>query len=128
MSLRATIGRGRSQCEPLSVNWWSEMYTRIPFGKYSAEADSDAVPVRVRVAVGAPALHILEVAEEEKADLIALSTHGRSGFSRWAFGSVAEQVLRNASCPLLVKRTAGFLEDAGAEPAGAPAANAEPPS
>lgn len=39
-----------SQCEPLSVNWWSEMYTRIPFGKYSAEADSDAVPVRVRVA------------------------------------------------------------------------------
>jgi nucleotide-binding universal stress UspA family protein len=36
------------------------------------------------------------------ADLIVLSTHGRSGFDRFALGSVTEKVLRKASCPVLV--------------------------
>jgi nucleotide-binding universal stress UspA family protein len=39
------------------------------------------------------------------ADLLAITTHGRSGISRWWFGSVAEEVLRRARCPLLVVRT-----------------------
>jgi len=68
---------------------------------------AEGVPTRVRVALGAPSINILEVAREEDADLVAMTTHGRSGFSRWAFGSVAEQVLRNCPCPLLVMRTAG---------------------
>lgn len=54
---------------------------------------------------GAPAISIVERAEHEKADLIALTTHGRTGTARWASGSVAEQVLRHAPSPLLVKRT-----------------------
>jgi len=65
------------------------------------------VPVRKVVALGAPSMSILTFAEEEKADLIAMTTHGRTGASRWFFGSVAEQVTRNATCPLLVRRTAG---------------------
>ncbi len=47
---------------------------------------------------------ILEAADE--ADLLAMATHGRSGVSRWWFGSVTEEVLRHAHCPLLVVRTA----------------------
>jgi nucleotide-binding universal stress UspA family protein len=65
------------------------------------------VPVRRVVALGAPGISILSVAEDEKVDLIAMTTHGRTGASRWFFGSVAEQVTRHATCPLLVKRTAG---------------------
>lgn len=45
---------------------------------------------------------ILEAAETAKADLIVLASHGRSGFSRWTLGSVAEKVTRSASVPAVV--------------------------
>lgn len=54
---------------------------------------------------GEPACEILDLARTEGVDLIALGTHGRSGFSRWALGSVAERVLRSAEVPLLLVRT-----------------------
>ena len=44
-------------------------------------------------------------------DLVAMSTHGRTGVSRWVLGSVAEKVLRASSTPLLLVRAPG----AGAE-------------
>ena len=59
--------------------------------------------------MGFPAETILDVAENEKASLIALSTHGRTGLARWAMGSVAEKVIRSACAPVLVVRS--FLED-----------------
>ncbi len=52
---------------------------------------------------GDPAGEILKVIEEVKPDLVAMSSHGRTGFSRFAFGSVAEKVLRKCDCPLLVR-------------------------
>lgn len=52
---------------------------------------------------GVVAGEILSAARE--ADLLAMTTHGRGGVSRWWFGSVAEQTLRHATCPLLVLRT-----------------------
>lgn len=60
--------------------------------------------VRTVVRFGRPAEEILRYAVEVEADLIALSTHGRSGLSRWVFGSVAEKVLRGAPCPVLLVR------------------------
>jgi nucleotide-binding universal stress UspA family protein len=44
---------------------------------------------------------ILGVAQEVNADLIVLGTHGRTGLARLLMGSVAEQVVRRASCPVL---------------------------
>ena len=55
---------------------------------------------------GDPALQILDLARDMKADLIAMTTHGRSGVSRWTLGSVTEKVLRSAEVPLLVVRPA----------------------
>jgi nucleotide-binding universal stress UspA family protein len=60
--------------------------------------------VRTVVGVGVPELTILEVATAEKADLIAMSTHGRRGLRRAVFGSVAEAVLRSAAVPVLMIR------------------------
>jgi nucleotide-binding universal stress UspA family protein len=60
------------------------------------------VTVGRQVAYGSPADQVLRAAQ--KTDLIAMTTHGRSGASRWFFGSVAEAVLREAACPLLVRR------------------------
>jgi nucleotide-binding universal stress UspA family protein len=47
---------------------------------------------------------IVECARRLPADLIAMTTHGRSGLSRLVFGSVADGVLRTAPCPLLLVR------------------------
>jgi nucleotide-binding universal stress UspA family protein len=47
---------------------------------------------------------IVEEATESGCDMIAMATHGRSGFSRLALGSVADKVLRSATIPLLVMK------------------------
>ena len=53
---------------------------------------------------GDPAEVICDLAEKNEVDLIAMSTHGRSGISRWTVGSVADRVLRVSSKPLLLTR------------------------
>lgn len=56
------------------------------------------------VRVGRAEDEILAAARAEGADLIAMSTHGRSGLGRLLFGSVAEQVLRHAEVPVFLMR------------------------
>lgn len=56
---------------------------------------------------GEPAEEIVDYAQANKVDLIAMSTHGRSGVSRWVFGSVAEKVLRGTDVPILLVRAPG---------------------
>jgi universal stress protein A len=51
--------------------------------------------------VGDPVEEIVALAEEHHVDLIVIGTHGRTGLSRWIVGSVAENVLRRATCPVL---------------------------
>lgn len=55
--------------------------------------------------VGEPASEILDLSTNRGMDLIALGTHGRSGWARWSLGSVAERVLRSTEVPLLLVRT-----------------------
>ena len=62
------------------------------------------LPVETRVRTEAPALAILNVAAECRADMIVMTSHGRTGFSRWVFGSVAEHVARQAEIPVLMLR------------------------
>jgi len=56
---------------------------------------------------GRAADSIADFAHEHDIDLIVMATHGRSGLSRWAFGSVADRVLRLACCPILLVRVRG---------------------
>ena len=60
--------------------------------------------VKTMVAAGNPAEEIIKATDEIKADMVAMSTHGRSGISRWAFGSVTAKVLRGANVPVLTVR------------------------
>jgi len=62
------------------------------------------VKVRSRLEEGPPAPRILDVAREESADVIVVGTHGRSGLGRIALGSVADRVLRQATCPVVTVR------------------------
>lgn len=50
---------------------------------------------------GDPIGEIVRLASEEKADMIVMGTHGRTGFTRLLMGSVAEAVVRRADCPVL---------------------------
>lgn len=44
-------------------------------------------------------------------DVIVMSSHGRTGIKRWFLGSVAEEVMRRANCPILLNRVQGDDED-----------------
>jgi universal stress protein A len=59
------------------------------------------VRVERRLEEGDPATQILRVAQEMSCDLIVMGSHGRTGLERLLMGSVAEQVVRRASCPVL---------------------------
>jgi len=54
------------------------------------------------VVEGKPSEEILNYATKNKVDLIIMSTHGSSGLTRWAFGSVADRVIRHSAVPVLV--------------------------
>jgi nucleotide-binding universal stress UspA family protein len=60
--------------------------------------------INSEVRFGQPAEEIIGYAHDIQADLIAMSTHGRSGLARWAYGSVADRVLTHAECPVLLVR------------------------
>ncbi len=65
--------------------------------------------IRARGEVGdanEPGMEILRIAEHNHADLIVIATHGMTGWHPLVFGSVAEKVVRLATCPVLVLRVA----------------------
>lgn len=76
--------------------------------KYLGGVAKDLAKVGVkatpRVALGEAAVQILNAAEREKADLIALMSHGETGLSAFDRGSVAEKVLKTAPRPVLLVR------------------------
>jgi nucleotide-binding universal stress UspA family protein len=59
------------------------------------------VDVQQTVDLGVPYKKIVEHAEKEGADLIVLSTHGRTGLDQFMLGSVAQRVVSRAPCPVL---------------------------
>jgi nucleotide-binding universal stress UspA family protein len=60
--------------------------------------------LRTMVIDGDVASAIVDTAEAQDVDLIVMTTHGYSGFSRWLLGSITERVLRSAPCPVLALR------------------------
>jgi universal stress protein A len=83
---------------------------------------------RDRVAFGAPIAQaadprdlILAAASRIEADLIVMGTHGRRGLSRLVLGSVAEDVLRRAPCPVLAVREVREQRRGAERAAGRPA-------
>jgi nucleotide-binding universal stress UspA family protein len=63
------------------------------------------VQVELFVTEGFPAEEIVRIAENRRADLIVMATHGRTGIRRLLLGSVTEKVVRIAHCPVLVVRS-----------------------
>lgn len=89
----------------LAPDMWDPLKVEATLKTQADRLAEAGVKVRVRAAIGNEATEIIAAAG--KADLVAMTSHGRSGVSRWWFGSVAEQVVRHAECPLLVVRPEG---------------------
>jgi nucleotide-binding universal stress UspA family protein len=70
----------------------------------AVELRNKGIRVETLVRRGIPSAEILAGAREVGADLIAMTTHGRSGLGRLLFGSVAEDVLRHADIPVFLMR------------------------
>ena len=60
-----------------------------------------SITVEHRLAMGNPATEIVRTANQEPVEMIVIGTHGRTGLSRLLMGSVAESVVRHASCPVM---------------------------
>ena len=73
-------------------------------GEFASKKGTRPVPVETRVTVGEAVWEICRMAEKEHVDLIIMGSHGRTGLSHIVLGSVAERVVRHASCPVLVAR------------------------
>ncbi len=94
--------------EPMNPNIAMEVpeYERIRHADAQRQLDEAAacfknVTVGTMVGHGDPGDEIVRIAREEVADLIVMSTHGRTGLDRVVFGSVAEKVVRHAHRPVL---------------------------
>jgi nucleotide-binding universal stress UspA family protein len=80
------------KAEDRAKNYLSEMAERLK---------AEGIAVETDITDGPPADEILSYAEKKGIDLIVMSTHGRSGVSRWFFGSVADKVVRQSLTPVL---------------------------
>lgn len=85
----------------------SENAAREYLAKVQSKLASDGLKVSIEVSWGKPAEAIIEFAENNGVDLMMIASHGRSGVSRWVYGSVAEKVLRSSHMPLLIVRPPG---------------------
>ncbi len=97
-----SLYKGPSGSEPLDkLKSQSQMYLT----RAAKLISSSFVDVKTEVVEGNdPAVEILKKEDELKCDLVVMTTHGRSGLSRWAFGSVTDKVLRGGSVPVLMVR------------------------
>jgi nucleotide-binding universal stress UspA family protein len=63
------------------------------------------VPVTITVDIGPAGPRIIAALEADPTiDLVLMGSHGRTGIKRVVLGSVAEKVLRHATCPVLIER------------------------
>ncbi len=69
----------------------------------------DGADLQSEVIMGKAAESLADYAEKNGVDLIVIATHGRSGVSRWMWGSVADRILRSACVPVLMVRAPGCV-------------------
>ncbi|NQT31918.1 MAG: universal stress protein [Deltaproteobacteria bacterium] len=84
-----------------------EKAARKYLGRIAKDLEAKGIKVLTEVLLGQPAEEITFFATNEGCDLIVMASHGRSGPSRWAHGSVAEKVFRANCAPLLMVRAPG---------------------
>lgn len=102
--------RGLSAGDLSRIRQQTAEWTRVYLKRLAKSVREQGVTVQLATAEGRPNLAILEFSETNQVDLIVICTRGRSGFSRWLMGSVADRVVRGAGIPVLLVRAAKEAE------------------
>jgi nucleotide-binding universal stress UspA family protein len=79
-----------------------QSYLNTEAARIKANLAGQADKIKTETIMGSPGQNILKYAEKEKADLIIMSSHGRSGVTLWPFGSTVDKVLRRTGVPLII--------------------------
>jgi nucleotide-binding universal stress UspA family protein len=80
-------------------------HSKFYLDKVGAEFRDKGIETTSEVGIGGPAEEIIRIADEMHVDMVAMSTHGHSSISLWAFGSNADKVLHAGNTPVLLVRT-----------------------
>jgi len=80
-------------------------------GKIAKALEAKGIKVRTEVLLGNPAEEITIFAKYHNIDITVMSSHGRSGPSRWTHGSVADKIFRASCVPVLMVKAPGCIPD-----------------
>jgi nucleotide-binding universal stress UspA family protein len=105
----AVVSEGGQLLADLSKGKTANLWDR--FQRIQANDPKVHVEHEVIVADRPSAIHILEILEKLGCDLIVMGTHGRSWLKHLLFGSVAEEVVRRARCPVMVVKAPAVAAD-----------------
>ena len=87
----------------------AQQQCNIYLGDIEKQLRDQGFNVRTESCLGKPAEEIVNYATKNKVDLIIMASHGRSGVSRWAYGSEADKVLRSSCVPVLLVKVPGCV-------------------
>jgi len=99
---------------------------REAMNELASRIEAQGPSVEVHVSAGYAARDIIDFSEEHESGLIVMATHGRTGLQRFLIGSVAEKVVRSATCPVFTLKTFGKSLLADAEVVEETSAEEEP--
>jgi nucleotide-binding universal stress UspA family protein len=92
---------------PVDLKAQLEKFLDAALDRAKTHAEAEGLAARRFLKVGVPHEEVASLSEEEGADLIVMTTHGRKGLTHLLLGSVTEKVIRTAPCPVLVVRPEG---------------------
>lgn len=111
-SLQASVDLVRASLPPITMTGLGEMpgvvihEDPLPYlRQLQAALVEKGIETHVAAPEGRAASAILQHAMKSGASLLCLATHGRTGLARVLMGSIAEEIVRHASCPVLIRRT-----------------------
>lgn len=99
---KVPVGVGKKQKQ-------AQRYLERIAKRVAKRLEKKGIRVRTEVLLGNPAEEIASFTAHAGADLILIASHGRSGISRWALGSIADKVFRASSVPVLMVKASGSV-------------------
>ncbi len=110
-----SIPYGREAAEITSLEQLKafETHNKVEAEKYlkeiAARLGKAGINARAEVVYGKAGEALSDFATENRTDLVVIATHGRSGISRWAWGSIADRLVRSVCAPVLIVRAPGCV-------------------
>jgi len=101
MARTPSTGKEWPYVHPISEEPATHQQLSAELRRFAEPAQAAGIATKLALREGVATAEILKEARACAADLIVMGTHGRRGFERWAMGSVAEEVLRKAPCPVM---------------------------